>query len=1170
MTLLPLPNTASETRPAVEVPVPGSVVPGEFLFKLISVSYREAALDLPSFRASVNHLDTQLLQTEDWFMALADLFLKVPQKIEEFRSVFAILDHLVPSFVQDNVLDQEYSMAMFQHSRKTLRELWAMAFSVFRINTATIEQRKADFSQHVLRFRRLKRDFVRCQKKYDHYYHTHMGTPKYKEPALLYEDLRQLAGVRREYMLLSVELVAATHSVTEQINGTILSLNELFWRVKTEHLTGSFLDAAQLADVWRTVVRLRAWHEACVAANGMLDAQLATARRQVEAQVAASCLPAESETDYRPDLLNGRVLRDIDEPAAEKHGYVCMKTQPDRQARPVWLRRWAYIRNGVLGFLVLAPNGEAVQESDRIGVLLCSVRHTPNEDRHFCFEVKTIDSTWVLQAETLHELKSWLRVLENAQRRVVDPDDAMHTYLAAASRRLAPPITEFLSPELSSHGSALPRRLARLLERNAAFFDKNVLGSVGRVNLPVVTAATKMALVASSVAAGPYDPPPGADANLCGSVSWALRATAQVSARPVVVEPLQPSQTRQVGSGMRLPKNFPDAWVARDLQMRALFGEAVGPHEHCLVAYNCLVVPNDSHELRATHYVTQAHLYSYVHTRGFVAMTKIPLNRFVQVSCEQSTKHDTLRLVLVHGVLVLRLYFDDGVLLARKLNFLFQNLARSVPLTTLDVIAEVAAIDAAHQAAAVQPHDAPAAIPPHFAFVAGGLPLPGSFQEAASFANELPLMAQKTVPLPPKAVFHVLCGAESEILNVLTAMVEVQFSERSPWKQAPNGQPGLMRDNRSAFRLPSGQQGSITVSQHIEVQADNEFYSIKVTKSALKVFCGPRLRFEARITIHKMEAERAVVRIYGRPIIDEAPLKSFVASRLCNMFVRGFTAHVFRELDVACAIIGQKGRVLKAVYFYGKIVVADERYEPVVLDPVPIGRYGLISVCLKIMVANAFRTLAAWGLVAGGMARRMLHALSLHAVLIAIVLLLTLSNMYLGAVSARNYWTSRQSRILAHDLLSMEPMQIHRAVYLQDIQDLVSEDLALQSDSACFQTFRNQSVVLNFHGFTGWNDVFQDTPIAVKRQRLSERLRDIASKRNDLLVSLRLLHNLEEEEARAEWRDWLMDELDTCSQISSLNLLKQAGAAGDGLRMKSLGDYCDSCALELSAIPASV
>ena len=83
-------------------------------FKLISVNFKEAALDSPSFRASINHLDLQVTTIEQWLTALSSTFKKLPKYVKEVQGLCnSFLEHLVPTFYKmvlliKNILSRHY------------------------------------------------------------------------------------------------------------------------------------------------------------------------------------------------------------------------------------------------------------------------------------------------------------------------------------------------------------------------------------------------------------------------------------------------------------------------------------------------------------------------------------------------------------------------------------------------------------------------------------------------------------------------------------------------------------------------------------------------------------------------------------------------------------------------------------------------------------------------------------------------------------------------------------------------------------------------------------------------------------------------------------------------------------------------------------------------------
>lgn len=95
-----------------------------------------------------------------------------------------------------------------------------------------------------------------------------------------------------------------------------------------------------------------------------------------------------------------------------------MRTVSGKPARTTWTRRWFYVKNGIFGWLVTQLGG--VQESEKIGVLLCNVKPAFQEDRRFCFEVKTKNSTILVQAETQTQLMEWLDAFESAKNKALE------------------------------------------------------------------------------------------------------------------------------------------------------------------------------------------------------------------------------------------------------------------------------------------------------------------------------------------------------------------------------------------------------------------------------------------------------------------------------------------------------------------------------------------------------------------------------------------------------------------------------------------------------------------------------------------------------------------------------------------------------------------------------
>lgn len=156
--------------------------------------------------------------------------------------------------------------------------------------------------------------------------------------------------------------------------------------------------------------------------------ELLSARKQIEDSAELAVRPSRELEDYSistvpylgsqaPSTLKiskGMTFK------PEKQGWLNLRTFTGKPTRTVWVRRWAFLKNGIFGCLVHGTRTGGVEESERIGVLLCGIRPAFQEERRFCFEVKTNNNTMMLQSETQTELMEWIGAFEAAKQKALD------------------------------------------------------------------------------------------------------------------------------------------------------------------------------------------------------------------------------------------------------------------------------------------------------------------------------------------------------------------------------------------------------------------------------------------------------------------------------------------------------------------------------------------------------------------------------------------------------------------------------------------------------------------------------------------------------------------------------------------------------------------------------
>lgn len=1163
-------------------------------YKLVSVSLKEAALDSPSFRASVNHLDSQVANTEKWLVALAASVTKIPKQVKQLHLFFhSFLEYFVPPFLQEGLLDQEYTVELLNTTKEGLQNLWLMALNVLQVNISAIDINKDDLLKRMARYRVVRRRFDACQEKYDNFLLIHMATPKLKEAGLVMEDSQQLAAVRREYIHLSLELVQEFADVGQFINLTLNRLNYLLWRDRNDKIGSNPHVAALFKDYWTAAKRIEAWSEGYKAASENMREDLAVARRNVEERTIAHFTPSKNINDYRPQLINSRVLADCDDESVEKYGYLFMKTWQDKQSKPFWVQRWAFVQGGVFGMLELLPSQTSVQETDKFGVLLCNVKYAPNEERRLCFELKTIDTTVVFQAETLEELKLWLKVFENAKNRIVAQDDEMHDLIQIASGRYPPVVTELQSQVntamdreltsakiVSSSGQIITSsKLSTHLEKNEKFFQRHIYHQIGRINLPFMTDATRSSLIAYSLA-GSTAVTTALSANIWGSINWGRYYLYDSSLEDGAGDLVLPDDDnmKQIGLGIKLPKNFPNSWTAKDIQLRALFESAMDAGECCLLSYSCLISPNLRQELRSTQFITAKHVYSYVHSFGFVSLSKSPITHFAEATNTPQQNFDLIKITMMRGLFKMKLFLDDGDLIAAKLNCIYQNASSDNPQSVTTLISKLIEIEQNHLAKKneknricngtehstdaqglfdlISTKDTPPSVPPSI--------------DSLTFRDNMPLKGEHDFKMLPRTLLHILFGSRSNILDDSYPVIDVRYTQNAEWHKSEDPDVVLERVLLSEIIYVAGKSGKFTMKQEIEKAIPDQYYSVKINRSNFKVRYGPEFSISGRFVITAREGGLSRLKYYYDIDVAKRSLMSIPIHYLCNTFSSSFFRLLCRNLDEASKQIGHNGKLLKAIYFYGKISVTDApmaRHKH--LPPSQLDICDVLRLLIKGTMTSVVRRILAFSYFILSCLDFVRRQLSVYKFLVGVIVMLTILNVLLGARSTQHYWNARHAKSMVRDVLDFEPMKMQRAIYLKDVQELLLKQAPKSNTSACFKTFQNQSIVLNHDQGIAWNRAYDDDLSYEVALKLSNSLREIALKRNELLVSLNMLNLMEEEIAMAEWNNWLISELARCEQVKRLSILEGGKLEGEvAAGIGGLESYCESCSEEMSALMA--
>lgn len=349
----------------------------------------------------------------------------------------------MPEFVTQGLIDHDYTMLVMRRYAEAMKTFWTEIIRKVKSQSNKTLNQIAEFQKNEVRsFRESRKNFETNQTKYDAVLARYASVAKNKEPSSLREDAFQLSEARKSYIKSSFDICCIIATVQRQLDTLIIDSLTEPWLLKSNSLG---LSDPIFHHIGIDMHRIKSWSKAVSTSLKPIETEMFRVRKEMEESTIAKTIPSRDLSDYTSQNATiSHFVPDSTATSDEKHGWLFVKTST-KPSRQMWTRRWGFVKNGMFGWLVLSPNKTFVQESDKIGVLLCNVSPEPNEERRFCFEIRTKDNTIIVQAETLSDLKSWLQVFEVSKRKVVQKEK--NSDMSFAFQRLHPLFPEFSSAD---------------------------------------------------------------------------------------------------------------------------------------------------------------------------------------------------------------------------------------------------------------------------------------------------------------------------------------------------------------------------------------------------------------------------------------------------------------------------------------------------------------------------------------------------------------------------------------------------------------------------------------------------------------------------------------------------------------------------------------------------
>lgn len=722
---------------------------------LVAVTLKEAALDSPTFRASFNHLNTQIVDLLEWCDLLLARTGKLNSSMSGMRDLANdIIEVFMPDFASNGLLGQDYTTLACVRYSQSVKGVWTEIILRLRTHYEHLNHQFQKIKTSYKPYKAQREKFQQMQAAYDKAQSEYMAMSKSEPPAELQKASKKAVELRREYLLVSIKLTSLmSHFRLEATTGLVMALTDPMQIYQKTSLQ-TVETAIDLHRLRQCAVGMKAGKSELMA--GLESSCEHLKRRVWESETTedlSAFAPEKSKlpADFKPEISPNTPL--------EQFGWVFIKNPSQHGA---WSRRWAFIKNGLFGYLSLSVDQTYVLESDKVPVGDCQFVSAPNLDRRFCFLVISDNVQVTVQAESFAELKGWLTVAAAVSRTHISLPSRLYPWSPEfASVNLADDTVSSSSSPSSSpsshrrhqsgdHLRRLVRRSAGLSRLNStassrseadstetasaktadpthAFTDvtlsksfNDLLSCVESIQyidglstmapssqgmlappvvptVPMPTSMTPWALVGYAFLR-PVGFPNALTANFSGSVNWSTyQPNRQTS---VTYQPKAPDY----------PSYYPKELVAQDMIRRALFENMVLPDEYLVTIMRGFARLNDKQWVPARIYATNRRLLHQISIFDYSTLRSVRYSSILDVECKSTMDFDDLQVIVrnveddansdipPYTTVTMRCYIDSGILMQRRLQYILDNHKSRNPDNLEKMLAELSRINAEYAA----------------------------------------------------------------------------------------------------------------------------------------------------------------------------------------------------------------------------------------------------------------------------------------------------------------------------------------------------------------------------------------------------------------------------------------------------------------------------------------
>lgn len=835
---------------------------------------------------------------------------------------------------------------------------------------------------------------------------------------------------------------------------------------------------------------------------------------------------------------------------------------------------------------------------------------------------KDNDLVLTLQAENCFQLKRWIETIKRSRQKYLTLKDENDKNIAFAEKRYSPRFYEFASTAKSYIDQYLvtfdettsfslidklkkeikPNEIDNMIEQRNFNFNKAIT--------PINTQLTSVALL-SGMFRNPTKYYDAIQANI-----WGCNTINQNGS--VVIPPTEPNE--KTTKSIELNREFQDLSKINDIQFRTVF-ESINYEsndnflktidEPLLFKIKGIWAPNKYQKFPSTINFTKSNAYVYMSFMGFSHFSRFALTSYAVAECQSK---NCIRMYLTSGVnFKFIVFFDNVKVMAAKAQYLIELAHdKTVDASNEDIIKKFKKLDEEY----AKKNQTDNLLVKTDLCTQAEEDLKKTFWNVNSNSKRLidrvknikkfyTKTYSREYKMSSKALSHIIFGDNSNVFPdcLFFADRDNNYNTNWYWKEEvdKNGKIILVRNIDFKLNRTDGfitdNNIKLSTTQRVVKLIENRYYEVDQDPLILKIpFCH-NLKIAAKYIItssvnlnNPIESDLYVSNDTSQLIVNykleflgtkkltfvETFVKNFVINNAeveCSMLRRaihyysekiGKHAQTVRAIQL-CGMLGvvvneklEEQRRLEnektedysndandSLYSFDKSTknaladtnanmekkaTYDVRYTATLLLKVLCKVFYLRIVDLflslfKIMTVAFNFSLNVWNQV---------NKLLLVGLSIAI-----LTNIFLVGRSTKAYWSVRKADSIFNNLvMGTRKYPMERALYIKDL-DLLRDYLSNGDNSHVMQKFNKN--------------------LGLTSNKYRESRKDIAIRRNDLLVELRVLQNMEKELLYGDYKNFLIKEIEKCRKT-------EVEYSTVWNKDSKLQEYCVNCSSELAKL----